>query len=107
MSLPSMRFLCRKSLFKSVFDQNTFICQPIFKVFAAYFVKHSIVPRKYSSTFKQLQIIFEKPLPDTRIIKPVFSDIVTSKSDGLFGSHWISRLSCFIGLPQCLAHVNE
>ena len=35
--LPSMRFLYRKSLFKNVFDQNCFICQPIFKIFAAHF----------------------------------------------------------------------
>ena len=30
-----MRFLYRKSLFKNVFDQNFFICQLIFKMFAA------------------------------------------------------------------------
>ena len=33
-----MRFLYRKSLFKNGFDQNFFICQPIFKFFAAKFL---------------------------------------------------------------------
>ena len=33
--LPYMRFLYRKSLFKNVFDQKFFICQPIFNMFAA------------------------------------------------------------------------
>ena len=35
--LPSIRFLYRKSLVKNVFDQNFFICNPIFKIFAAQF----------------------------------------------------------------------
>ena len=32
-----MRFLYRKPLFKNVFAQNFFICEPIFKIFAAHF----------------------------------------------------------------------
>ena len=37
--LPYMytRVLYRKSLFKNVFDQNFFICQPIYKNFASHF----------------------------------------------------------------------
>ena len=35
--LPYMRVLYRNSLFKNVFDQNSFICQPVFKMFAAHF----------------------------------------------------------------------
>ena len=35
--LPLMRFLYKKSLFKNVFDQNFFICLPIFEIFAAHF----------------------------------------------------------------------
>ena len=35
--LPSIRFLYGKSLFKFFFDQNFFICQPIFKIFVALF----------------------------------------------------------------------
>ena len=43
-----MRFLYRKSLFKNVFDQNFFICEPIFKIFVVvvvvYLLWHYLLP---------------------------------------------------------------
>ena len=54
--LPSIRFLYRKSLFKIVFDQNFFICQPIFKIFATHFATNYIDAQLFqeniSSTFE-------------------------------------------------------
>ena len=41
-----MLFLYRKSLFKIVFGQNVFNCQPILKIFAAYVLgqsKHQVL----------------------------------------------------------------
>ena len=64
--LPFIRFLYRKSLFTNVFDQNFFICHPIFTFF--FFAAHccdklnvQLCQENISSTFKQLQNICEKP----------------------------------------------
>ena len=67
--LPSMIFYYRKSLFKIVFAQNFFNCQPIFKFFAAYF-RTNLSPNSAKKIvclqLNEIEDIQEIPLSESR-----------------------------------------
>ena len=60
--LPSMRFLYRKSIFKNVFDQNFFICLPIFNIIAAHFATNYMLrcAKKIQSVLSVLEVLYFK-----------------------------------------------
>ena len=68
-SLPYMRFLYKKSLFKNVFDHNLFYLSTDFKNFCCTFcdkLNVQLCQENILDKFKQLQNICEKPLSHTR-----------------------------------------